>query len=211
MRKNRFTTPIIGLVVSTVLILMLALSAAVPAIAGSCTGSGGPPITCNVTDGVSLTVAPGSLALTTSNPTFSSYTLGGATAPSSSVPIEVDDETGSDLGWTASITMTQLTGTGSSSDTLTNTGTASIISETPACTIPSPANCTLPVSGCTITSGSPTSITTDGSTSATVCNSTASHGEGKVALNPTLQIFVPANAAVDTYTSNLVVTLTSDS
>lgn len=216
MLRNKFTAPIIGLVVSSVM-LLLTLSTAGPAFAADpCTASTGTPVTCNTTETASITASAGTLALNVNNGTNGTISFGSPTVGTSSaltsLPIEVDDNRGStgtgttSNGWTVNISVPS---------TLSNTGATHTFSPTwsyeqsPACTVASPANCTVPASGTCPTVSSPAALSTGG---ANVCNSgTASDaGEGAVTLGTQLQISVPDSAVPDTYTGTITVTVTSD-
>jgi len=192
------------LVINGMLMLVLALNNVSLAFAG-----GG----CNENDTrcttiATLDVGDGPLSLTTSNLAQFNYALGDATRPTGTLPITVNDTRGTGAGWTVTLTMTQFTGENSSSHTLSKTGTASVTAIGLTCA--QETTCTLPESsGCSISS-SALPITMDGTTSTQLCNSEANAGMGEIVLNPTITLAIPGYAFVDTYTSAITVTVTSD-
>ena len=204
-RKLKITISIVA--ARYVLMLLLTLSNIGPAFAGG--GCNGSSMVCTGTSTVTFDLVDDPLTLTTNQPSFSSYTLGDATQPSSVLPITVDDARGTGAGWTVSITLTQFKGPESSNpNMLPEENIASFTAMSPAC---AGGTCTLPDSSSCSISSTPLHVTMDGSTPTQLCDSGTGAGKGVITLDPTLTLAIPFNSVPDTYSSTITVTVTSDS
>ena len=179
-------------------ILSAAVACAV-ALAGSTSAVG-----ANVT--ATATVNAGTLTLSTSATPSVSVTLDGTDqAPSYTLPMSVNDYTGSGNGWNVTITSTQFTTGGGSPHTLsTSASTATAASATCAggttCTNPTNA-VTYPLAVPAGGSGPPTAVK--------LFNAAANTGMGGFTVTPTVQVAIPANTYAGTYTSTVTVAVVS--
>lgn len=159
------------------------------------------PVATSSTD-ASTYVTPGTLSMQltpVSQPT--SVTLNGTNQTETfSLPIVVDDDTGSGAGWDLTLTLTTFTNSG---HTLA-TDVAQIGSQpTDSC---NSGTCTNP----TLSSISyPLVLTADGATTSKFFNATANSGMGNFTITPTFTVTMPANAYAGTYSSTFTVSITS--
>jgi hypothetical protein len=178
----------------------LILAAVVGAVALTATASA---LASNVT--ATATVNAGTLTLSTSATPSVSVTLDGTDqTPSYTLPMTVNDYTGSGNGWNATITSTQFTTGGGSPHLLstsasTATGVSSSCNGGATCTVPS-NSITYPLS-VPAGSGPPTAVK--------LFNAAASSGMGGFTVTPTVQVAIPANTYAGTYTSTVTVAVVS--
>ena len=157
----------------------------------------------NVT--ATATVTAGTLTLSTSATPSVSVTLGGTDqTPSYTLPMTVNDYTGSGNGWNTTITSTQFTTGGGSPHTLstsasTATGVSSSCNGGATCTAPS-NSITYPLA-VPAGSGPPTAVK--------LFNAAANSGMGGFTVTPNVQVAIPANTYAGTYTSTVTVAVVS--
>lgn len=159
------------------------------------------PVATSSTD-ASTYVTPGTMSMQLTPVTQpTSVTLNGTNQTETfSLPIVVDDDTGSGAGWDLTISLTTFTNSG---HTLA-TDVAQIGSQpSDSC---NGGTCTNP----TVSSISyPLVLTADGSTTSKFFNATANTGMGNFTITPTFTVTIPANAYAGTYSSTFTVSITS--
>jgi WxL domain surface cell wall-binding len=157
-------------------------------------------LAANVT--ATATITGGTLSLASSAaPTFSVTLNGTDQTPSYTMPMTVNDATGSGTGWNVTITSTAFT-TGTKSlanGASTVTGVTSSCAALTTCT--SPTNAT----------GYPLTVPAAASPPVAVklFNAAANTGLGNFTLTPTVQVAIPANTFAGTYTSTITLAVVS--
>jgi hypothetical protein len=153
---------------------------------------------------VTATVGAGSLTAASSATPSVSVTLDGTDqTPSFTAALSTNDETGSGAGWHLTITSSQFT-TGGGTPRTFSTSASSITGVAVTC---ARGTCTAPTNSATYPvvvpagSGPPTAVS--------FFSSAASTGMGDFTVTPTVQVSVPANTYVGTYTSTLTITVVS--
>jgi putative surface cell wall-binding protein len=148
-------------------------------------------------------VNAGTLSISTSATPSFSVTLDGTDKTGSyTVPTTVTDATGSGAGWNLTITSTQFTTGGGSPSTLaTNASSITGVTNTCATTCVSPTNSTTYPVGVPAGSSPPTAVK--------YFNAAATTGGGKFTNTPAVDVSVPANSAVGTYSSTLTLAAVS--
>lgn len=155
----------------------------------------------------SLDITAGSLSESAQTTvTATGVTLNGSdTTTTYTLPLTVDDDTGSDAGWNLSITSTQFSD--GSGHTLSDT--ASTINTLPTEACASGSTCTAPTN--TVSYG--TALTVPAGTTAPAAvplyDAAASTGEGNIVITPIVTIAIPGNTHTATYTSTVSVTIAS--
>lgn len=125
-----------------------------------------------------------------------------------SLPIVVEDYTGSGAGWGLSLALTPFTNT-NNSDTLSS-GAAVVLSAPNPDTCNDSGTCALPTNG--IAPGSyPVALTAsnDSSTSSQFYSANTNTGMGSATVTPQIQVTIPAKAYVGTYSSTFTVSITT--
>jgi hypothetical protein len=144
------------------------------------------------------TVTAGSLTLSTSAaPAFSATLNGTDQTPTYTLPLTVNDATGSGTGWNGTITSTQFTTGGGTPHTLSTTA-SSITGVTSSCTT---GTCTSPTNSVTYSLGVPAAATPPAA--AKFFNAAANTGMGEFTLTPTVQVAIPANTLTGSYSSTI--------
>lgn len=144
------------------------------------------------------TVSAGTLSLSTSaSPTFSVTLDGTDQTPTYTVPVTLNDATGSGSGWNTTITSTQFTTGGATPHTLP--ASASTISAVTA--VATSGTTTAPTNAITYPLTVPAAATAP--TAVTFFNAAAGTGMGEFTLTPTVEVAVPANAYAGSYSSTL--------
>jgi hypothetical protein len=157
----------------------------------------------NVT--ATATVSAGSLTLSTSASPSVSATLDGTDqAPSYTLPMTVNDSTGSGNGWNVTITSTTFT-TGGGSPHLLSTSASTATAVNAACS--GGATCTAATNSITYPLGVPAGSSAP--TAVELFNAAADTGMGGFTVTPTIQVAIPANAYAGTYTSTVTVAVVS--
>lgn|GEM_PF-3897345 len=224
MFRNRFKTSVIGLAISSVLVLMLSLATAAPAFA-----DGGGNLVPTITGATGPTVVNYADTSITSPATLN----GTNTSMSIKMPLTVTDATGTGNGWTVytaaqqfstgtdlttfhTIPNTAITFASTVADTGTGAGSAPLgcVSES-ACSLPTTltANATqLNVETASLTDGTGPSITyvNTGYTSNVIASASKDHGMGAMNIEADFTVSLPANTTyAGTYSSTFAVTFTS--
>lgn len=169
---------------------MLAVSAVVPALADTVTG------TVGITGGTLAMAATDAPALTaTLNGTNQNVT--------DTFVIDAKDNTGTGAGWKLQITSTQFSTGGATPKTLSTTA-ASLTGVTAVCDA---GTCTAPTNGITYPLTVPAGATAPAAVS--FYNAAVNTGMGDFTVTPTLQVAVPANAYAGTYSSTVTITIAS--
>ena len=150
------------------------------------------------------TVNAGTLTLATSASPSVSVTLDGTDQmPTYTLPMTVNDATGSGTGWNTTITSTAFTTGGGSPHLLSNSAsTATGVSASCAT-----GTCTNPTNAITYPLAVPAGGTAP--TAVKLFNAAANSGMGKFAVTPTVQVAIPANTYAGTYTSTVTVAVVS--
>jgi hypothetical protein len=144
------------------------------------------------------TVAGGALSLTTeAAPTFSATLDGTDKTPTYTLPMTVEDLTGTGAGWNTTITSTQFNTGGESAHTLA-TSASSITGMTSAC---AEGNCTDPSNALTYPVGIPAGA--EAPAAVKFFNAAAETGLGKFTLTPEVAVSIPADTYAGTYTSTI--------
>jgi WxL domain surface cell wall-binding len=152
---------------------------------------------------VTGTVNAGTLSITTSATPSFSVTLDGTDKTGSyTVPTTVTDATGSGAGWNLTITSTQFTTGGGSPQTLA-TNASSVTGVTNTCV----TTCVSPTNSVTYPVGVPAGSTPP--TAVKYFNAAAATGSGKFTNTPAVDVSVPANTAVGSYSSTLTLAAVS--
>jgi len=179
------------------LLSAIVLPAVLAAVAASSAAS------ANVT--ATATVSAGTLSLSTSATPSVSATLDGTDqTPSYTLPMSVNDYTGSGTGWNVTITSTTFS-TGGGSPHLLSTTASTATGVSASCA--GGATCTAPTNSI----GYPFSVPA-GSTAPTAVklfNAAANTGMGGFTVTPTVQVAIPANTYAGTYTSIVTVAVVS--
>ena len=153
----------------------------------------------------SSAITGGTLTETMAAPTMQAATLNGTdTSLTLTMPITVDDATGSGTGWNVTITSTQFTTGGGTPHTLATTA-ASVSAIAAACAAGS--TCTLPTNAITYPLTIPAAATAP--TAVKLYNAAANTGMGKVTLTPTIAVSLPANSYAGTYSSTITMAIVS--
>jgi WxL domain surface cell wall-binding len=159
-------------------------------------------LAANVT--ATATVTAGTLSLSTSASPGVSATLDGTDqTPTYTLPMTVNDATGSGTGWNVTVTSTTFS-TGGGTPKLLSTTASTATGVTSSCAT---GTCTNPTSSIpyplTVPAGStpPTAVK--------LFNAAANTGMGKFTVTPTVEVSIPANTYAGTYTSTLTVAVVS--
>jgi hypothetical protein len=157
----------------------------------------------NVT--ATATVSAGSLTLSTSASPSVSATLDGTDqTPSYTLPMTVNDSTGSGNGWNVTVTSTTFS-TGGGSPHLLSTTASTATGVTATCA--GGTTCTNPTNSIGYPLGVPAAGTAP--TAVKLFNAAANTGMGGFTVTPTVQVAIPANAYAGTYTSTVTVAVVS--
>lgn len=144
------------------------------------------------------TVTAGSLSLTTeAAPTFSATLDGTDQTPTYTLPMTVEDSTGSGSGWNTTITSTQFTTGGAEPRTL-STEASSMTGVTSEC---AEGTCTDPTNAVEYPLTVPAAA--EAPTAVKFFNAAAETGMGKFTVTPTVGVSIPANTYAGTYTSTV--------
>jgi hypothetical protein len=166
----------------------LCLLSPAPALAATATSTG--------------TVAAGTLSLSTSAaPTFSATLNGTDLTPTYTVPVTINDATGSGTGWNATITSTQFT-TGTKTLATTASSITGVTSAAAAGT-----TTTAPTNAITYPLGVPAAATAPAAVK--LFNAAANTGMGQFTLTPTVAVGIPANTFAGSYSSTLTLSSVS--
>jgi hypothetical protein len=156
----------------------------------------------NVT--ATATVTAGTLSLSTSATPGVSATLDGTDkTPSYTLPMTVNDFTGSGAGWNVTITSTTFT-SGAPVHTLSTTA-SNATGVTSNCT--GGGTCTNPTNSITYPLGVPAGSSAP--TAVKLFNAAANSGMGGFTVTPTISVAIPANTYAGTYTSTVTVAVVS--
>jgi hypothetical protein len=175
---------------TTAVIAAIALAAAATASAANVTAT--------------ATVNAGTLTLSTTASPGVSVTLDGTDqTPSYTLPMTVNDATGSGTGWNVTITSTTFsTGGGSPHLLSTSASTATAVSSTCATgTCTNPSNSISYPLAVPAGSSAPTAVK--------LFNAAATSGMGKFTVTPTVGVAIPANTYAGTYQSTVTVAVVS--
>ncbi len=156
----------------------------------------------NVT--ATATVTAGTLTLSTSaTPSVSSTLDGTDQTPSYTLPMTVNDYTGSGNGWNVTITSTTFS-TGGGSPHLLSTSASTATAVSSSC---NGGTCTAPSNAI----GYPLAVPAGSSapTAVKLFNAAAASGMGGFTVTPTVQVAIPANTYAGTYTSTVTVAVVS--
>jgi len=156
----------------------------------------------NVT--ATATVNAGTLTLTTSASPGVSVTLDGTDqAPTYTLPMTVNDATGSGTGWNVTVTSTTFS-TGGPTPKLLSTSASTVTGVSSSC---ASGTCTNPTNSI----GYPLTVPAGSSppTAVKLFNAAANTGMGKFTVTPTVQVSIPANTYAGTYTSTVTVAVVS--
>ena len=162
----------------------------------------GTPVATSTVD-ASTYITPGTLSMQPSPVTQpTSVTLDGTNQTETfSVPITVNDDTGSGAGWDLTVSLTAFTNSGH-----TLSASAAQISTQPGIACSGSGTCTNPtVSGVSY----PLVLTADGSTTSKFFNASANTGMGHFTITPAFAVTIPADSYAGTYSSTLTVSITS--
>lgn len=144
------------------------------------------------------TVTAGSLSLTTAAaPTFSATLNGTDQTPTYTLPMTVEDSTGSGSGWNTTITSTEFTTGGATPRTLSTTA-SSMTGVTSEC---AEGTCTDPTNAVTYPLTVPAGA--EAPTAVKFFNAAEETGMGKFTVTPTVGVSIPANTYAGTYTSTV--------
>lgn len=144
------------------------------------------------------TITAGSLSLTTeAAPTFSATLNGTNQTPTYTLPMTVEDSTGSGAGWNTTITSTQFTAGGETPRTLSTTA-SSMTGVTSEC---AEGTCTNPTNAVAYPLTVPAAAVAP--TAVKFFNAAAETGMGKFTVTPTVGVSIPANTYAGTYTSTV--------
>jgi WxL domain surface cell wall-binding len=156
----------------------------------------------NVT--ATATVTAGTLSLSTSATPSVSATLDGTDkTPNYTLPMTVNDATGSGTGWNVTITSTTFTTT---APVHTLSTSASTVTGTTA-TCAGGTTCTNPTNSITYPLAVPAAGTAP--TAVKLFNAAANTGMGNFTVTPTVQVAIPANTYAGTYQSTVTVAVVS--
>ncbi|HLI09844.1 MAG TPA: WxL domain-containing protein [Ktedonobacteraceae bacterium] len=154
------------------------------------------------TTGASAYVTPGPLSMDLTPVTQpTAITLNGTDqAETFSLPIVVDDDTGSGAGWDLTLSLTTFTNSGHTlaTDVAEVSAQPTAICNSGTCTNPS-------VSGISY----PLVLTADGSTTSKFFNADTGTGMGNFTVTTPFSVTIPANAYAGTYSSTFTVSITS--
>lgn len=175
----------IALRLGTAVVAVAALAFPASALAADATSTG--------------TVSAGSLSLsTTAAPTFSATLEGTNQTPTYTLPVTVEDSTGSGAGWNATVTSTQFSTGGGTPRTLSTTA-SSMTGATSECV--EEATCTNPTNSTVYPLSVPAAETAPAAVK--FFNAAAETGMGKFDITPTVAVSIPANTYAGTYTSTV--------
>ncbi len=156
----------------------------------------------NVT--ATATVTAGTLSLSSSATPSVSATLDGTDqTPSYTLPMTVNDFTGSGSGWNVTITSTTFS-TGGGSPHLLSTTASNATGVTALC---ASGTCTAPTNAITYPLGVPAGSSAP--TAVKLFNAAANTGMGGFTVTPTISVAIPANTYAGTYTSTVTVAVVS--
>ena len=150
------------------------------------------------------TITAGTLTVSTSaTPTFGAALDGTDKTPTYTLPMTVNDATGSGAGWKVTLTSTQFATSGGTTHSLATTA-SKVTGVTSSCAA---GTCTAPSN----TTGYPFVVPADTSapTAVSLFNSAADTGMGQFTVTPTVAVSVPANTYAGTYTSTLTLAAVS--
>jgi hypothetical protein len=157
----------------------------------------------NVT--ATATVNAGTLTLSSSATPSVSVTLEGTDqTPSYTMPMTVNDFTGSGSGWNVTVTSTTFS-TGGGSPHLLSTSASTATGVSSSCT--GGGTCTNPSNSVTYPLGIPAGSSAP--TAVKLFNAAANSGMGGFTVTPTVQVAIPANTYAGTYTSTVTVAVVS--
>lgn len=144
------------------------------------------------------TVNAGSLSLTTTaTPTFSATLDGTDQTPTYTLPMTVEDSTGSGAGWNTTITSTEFATGGEPARTLSTTA-SSMTGVTAAC---AEGTCTDPTNATAYPLSVPAGAVAP--TPVKFFSAAAETGLGEFTVTPTVAVSIPANTYAGTYTSTV--------
>jgi hypothetical protein len=133
-------------------------------------------------------------------PTFAATLDGTDKAPAFTLPMLVSDLTGTGAGWNVTLTSTQFSPGGATPRTLA-ADASTITGATAACT--AGATCTLPANLIGYPLGVPAAASAPAAVK--IFNAGLDKGMGKIDVEPSVAVAIPANAYAGTYTSTLTV------
>ncbi len=155
----------------------------------------------NVT--ATATVTAGTLSLSSSaTPSVTAILNGTDQTPSYTLPMTVNDFTGSGAGWNVTITSTTFT-TGAPVHTLSTTAS----NTTGVTALCAGGTCTAPTNAITYPLGVPAGASAP--TAVKLFNAAANTGMGGFTVTPTISVAIPANTYAGTYTSTVTVAVVS--
>jgi hypothetical protein len=154
------------------------------------------------TTGASTYVTPGPLSMDLTPVTQpTAITLNGTDQTETfSLPIVVNDDTGSGAGWDLTLSLTTFTNSGH-----TLAADVAEVSSQPTATCNSGTCTAASVSGISY----PLVLTADGSTTSKFFNAVANTGMGNFTVTTPFSVTIPANAYAGTYSSTFTVSITS--
>ena len=159
----------------------------------------GSAVAANVT--ATATVSAGTLPLSSSAVPSGSAALDGTDqAPTYTMPMTVDDSTGSGTGWNVTVTSTTFT-TGSKN---LSTSASTVTGVTSSCAA---GTCTAPTNSVGYSLGVPAAGTPP--TAVKLFNAAVNTGLGSFTVTPTVQVGIPANTYAGTYTSTVTLAVVS--
>jgi hypothetical protein len=150
-------------------------------------------------------VNAGTLTLSTSATPSVSATLDGTDqTPSYTLPMSLNDATGSGAGWNITITSTTFSTGGGSPKTLSTSASTTTAA---GATCAGGTTCTAPTNSI----GYPLAVPAGSSapTAVKLFNAAANTGLGNFTVTPTIQVAIPANTYAGTYTSTVTVAVVS--
>jgi hypothetical protein len=123
--------------------------------------------------------------------------------PTYTLPMTINDATGSGAGWNVTITSTTFT-TGGGTPHLLSTSASTATAVSSAC---ASGTCTNPTNAIGYPLGVPAAATAP--TAVKLFNAAANTGMGKFTITPTVGVSIPANTYAGTYTSTVTVAVVS--
>ncbi|MHB1782630.1 MAG: WxL domain-containing protein [Acidimicrobiales bacterium] len=175
-------------------------------------GSTGGPLPITATNGTSaIAIGSGVLSFvsTPANLTFPALTLDGTDqTTSTSLPLDVGDNTGAGAGWNVTITSTQF-----SNGSATLPASATSVDTAPSSTCDTGASCTPATLSSAVTYPVTYPVTVPAGSTAPIAirlySATAGSGMGNQTFSPTVILAVPANTAAGAYSSDWTLSLLS--
>lgn len=176
------------LIAGAVIVTALSITAIVPAVADTVTGS--------------ATITGGSLAMAAADAPTLAATLNGTNQNvTDTFNIDAKDTRGTGAGWKLQITSTEFSTGGVTPKTL-STSAASITAASSVCDA---GTCTDPTNGTTYPLTVPAGATAPAAVS--LYNAALNTGMGDFTVTPTFQVAIPANAFAGTYNSTVTLTI----